>query len=155
MRVRLLREADATQPFVRLLARVSDIVDARERADHDVLDHREAPEGPQLLERARHAQPAHAVGRHSREPRAVELDRSLVGRIKAANAFEERRLAGAVRADDAHQFAGGDVEGDAAVGGDAAEALRHAAYAKQAHLCRSQPTIPCGAKRTMTMSAMP
>ena len=143
--IRLFQQAHAAQPLVRLLARVADVARACERADHHVLGDGHALEGAQLLEGARDAAPAHVVGREPGEPRPVELHLALVGRVEAADAVEERRLAGAVRPDDADELTGRDVERDAAVGGDAAEALGHAANAEQAHRSRSQPTSPWGA----------
>src|SRR5215510_11775989 len=106
---------------------------ARERADHDVLRDGHALEGPELLEGPGDAAAADTVGREAGEPRAVELDFALVRRIEAADAFEKRALAGAARTDDADELARGDVERDAAVGGDAAEALCHPTDGEERH----------------------
>src|SRR5262249_56973650 len=97
--VRLLEKADAAQPLVRLLARVPHVARAGERADHDVLRDRHALKRTQLLESAGDAAPADEIGRKPGEPRAFELDFTFVGRIEAADAFEQGRFAGAVRAD--------------------------------------------------------
>jgi hypothetical protein len=140
---------------VRLLARMPDVARARKRADHDVLRDRHALEGAQLLEGAGDAPAADAVGRKPGEPRPVELDFALVGRVEPADALEQRRLAGAVGPDDADELARRHVERDAPVGGDAAEALGEAAHAEEAHGFRIQPISPCGAKRTIRISAVP
>ena len=55
-----------------------------------------------------------------------KADRAGVGPSVARDEVEQRRLAGAVGADDAAQLALGHVEVDVAVGVDAAEMLRHA-----------------------------
>ena len=60
---------------------------------------------------------------------AVELDRAAVGAEDAEDAVEERRLAGAVRADQPDAFARLDVDVDLVEGDDAGELLADAAGA--------------------------
>ena len=68
---------------------------------------------------------------------AVEPDRAGVGRELAVDHVEGGRLAGAVRADQRQQFAGGEVEADAVDGPHAAEGLAEvAAPASSADSCR-------------------
>ena len=67
----------------------------------------------------------------SRIDAALEQDVAAVGRVEAAEAIEERGLAGAVGADQAGDLAGKDVEGDAVERDDAAEADRDVAHAEQ------------------------
>ena len=57
--------------------------------------------------------------------------RAAVAAVKAAEAIEQRRLAGAVRADQAADLAASDLEGDIVQRDDAAEAHRHVVDAKQ------------------------
>src|SRR6185436_17211302 len=165
VRVDLLREADFAEDLARLLAGVLHVARAGEGAHRDVVEHGEPRERPQLLERARDAEPAHTVGREARELHAVEPDFALVGPIEPAHALEERRLARAVGPDDADELTGCHVERDALVGRDAAEALGDAGHGEEAHdvvtgvrrrtRSRIHPTRPCGANRTITTSAMP
>ena len=54
---------------------------------------------------------------------AVQADLALVGGVDAGDALDQRRLAGAVVAEEAHHLAGVDVEAERADGGEAAEAL--------------------------------
>ena len=54
---------------------------------------------------------------------AVDDDRALVGPVRAVEGLHQRRLAGAVLADDGVDRAGADREVDAVVGDDAGEAL--------------------------------
>lgn len=62
----------------------------RERADGDVVEHRETRERAQLLERARHAQPRDSVRREPREAGPLEPHLALVGAVEAADALEQR-----------------------------------------------------------------
>jgi hypothetical protein len=63
---------------------------------------------------------------------AEELDLALVGRVGAAQDFHERRLAGAVLADQGVDLAYLAGEVDAGEGGDGAEALDHAPHLERA-----------------------
>ena len=56
---------------------------------------------PDVLERARQAEPADLVRRAPGDVAALEQDRAAVGPVDAAQAIEESRLARAVGADDA------------------------------------------------------
>ena len=108
---------------------------AGQRADHDVLGHGEIGEGLELLEGARDAAAGDAVGPQAGDLAAVEEDAAGVGRLEAGDQVEQRRLAGAVGADDAEDLALVDIEGDVGVGGEAAEALGHAFdVEQQAHV---------------------
>ena len=62
-----------------------------------------------------------------RDGLAVEEDLALVDRVDAGDALDQRRLAGAVVADEGHDLAGRDVEVDLVEGLDGAEALRDSA----------------------------
>ena len=67
----------------------------------------------------------------ARQRAALELDVAVGEAIDAADAVEQRGLAGAVRADQAADLAVADVERDAAQRDDAAEAHRHVGNAEQ------------------------
>ena len=79
------------------------------KARDDVVEHRKLPEQPDLLERARDAEPHAAVRRQCR-PRSVppKIKRAGIRLIDPADQVEQRRLAGAVRPDDGEDRAGRD-----------------------------------------------
>ena len=88
-----------------------------------VLEHRHAVERPRDLETAGDALARALVGREAGNLLALELDRAAVVAQRARDAVDERRLARAVRPDQAEALARGD--GDAHLGqrGEAAEVL--------------------------------
>ena len=96
---------------------------ARLAAEHDVLPHREVVGEHEVLEDHADA----VADRRRRGPEvlhlAVDEDRSLVGLMGAVQRLHQRRLAGAVLADDGVDRAAADLEVDAVVGDDAGEAL--------------------------------
>ena len=91
-------------------------------ADEQVLEHGRVLEQLDVLERAGDAEAGDLVRRAPAEVDAVELDRSRRRRVEPADEVEDRRLAGAVRADQREHLAARDVEGHAVDGADAAEA---------------------------------
>ena len=91
--------------------------------DLEVLAHGEGVVGAVGLEGEAQAQPDPPERRQSRDVGSPEGNAAAVRRVDAAEEREERRLAGAVGADDAAQLALGDGEGYAVGGDDAAEAL--------------------------------
>ena len=96
----------------------------RMRADPHVVARRHGREQRDVLEGARDAERGDLVPRHARKRPAVEPDRAGVRLVEAGDAVEQRRLAGAVRADQAADRAGRDREADVVERGDAAEADR-------------------------------
>jgi hypothetical protein len=68
---------------------------------------------------------------------AVQLDLAFVGRDGAADRLDQRRLAGAVVADDGEDFAGIEVEIGVIERGDAAVALDQPAGGENGFLCIS------------------
>jgi len=62
---------------------------------------------------------------------AEELDAALIGRERAADQVEHRRLAGAVRPDEAEDLAGAELEADLVDGDEAAEAAGDAGDGEQ------------------------
>src|SRR6185437_12883380 len=77
-----------------------------ERGHLDVLAHRQVAEPTGMLERPREPVAAAAVRRPARDVTLVELHRAAVRTVEAAEDVDERRLAGAVRADQPDDLAG-------------------------------------------------
>ena len=96
---------------------------ARLATEDDVLPHREVVGEHEVLED--HADAVADRGRRGAEVLhlAVDEDRALVGLMGAVQRLHQRRLAGAVLADDGVDRAAADLEVDAVVGDDAGEAL--------------------------------
>ena len=88
----------------------------------DALFHRQSEEDAGLLVRAREAEPGARTRRSRRDIRPEQLDRSCRGRDVACDHVEERRLPGAVRAEDRTTLTGCDVEVDVAHSLQTAEA---------------------------------
>ena len=85
-------------------------VQAQVGADHDVFDGRHVHADLQVLEGARHAAPGQFVGRLAVDGFAVETDFARGRLVDAGDQVEQRRLAGAVRADHGIDDAGVDGE---------------------------------------------
>jgi hypothetical protein len=83
-----------------------------DRAHLQVFQHRHAREDAAALRRLRDAQPRDLVGRHRGDVVAVEQDLARAGARPAEDRHHQRRLAGAVGADQA-TIAGVDGEIDA------------------------------------------
>ncbi len=97
------------------------------RAQHDVLQHREVRHQHEVLVHHADAVPD-GVGRAGDGHRpAVDLDLALVGRVEAVEDRDQRRLAGAVLADDAVDRARHDLDVDRVVRLHRAETFRDAA----------------------------
>src|SRR5512137_2846018 len=73
-------------------------------AHHDVFEHGHLAEHTDVLEGAADAAAGHLVRRQSHDLLVPEPDGSAVGRHGACYAVEERGLASAVRADEAHDL---------------------------------------------------
>jgi hypothetical protein len=93
-------------------------------ADHDVLQHRHAAEEAEILEGAADAERGDAVARRLRQASPLEENTAAIEAVEPAEAVEERRLARAVRSDEAADLPGFDREGDAVERDDPAEADR-------------------------------
>ena len=98
---------------------------ARMRADEDVVDHRQVPEQGEVLKRAADADAGNAVRRAPQDAASLEEDVAGGRRVEPAQAVEERRLAGSVRADEAENLSVPEIEGDVVEGEDAAEPHGH------------------------------
>src|SRR5262249_49355900 len=97
-------------------------------ADPHVVEHRHGAEEREVLERAADSDRRHAVRRQAEDAPALEQNVALARRIEAAEAVEERGLAGAVRADQAEELATTDRERHAIERHDAAEAHADVAH---------------------------
>src|SRR2546426_9993333 len=120
---------------------------ARQGADHHVVEDGEIAERLDDLERPREAEPADVVGRAASHVAAREDDASLFRAVVAGDHVEERRLAGAVWADDADQLALAYVQRDGADGRQAAEALGDVLKREHAPLGRRPPTARAAVPR--------
>jgi hypothetical protein len=97
----------------------------RQRRHHHVFQHGQVEEDLRRLEHAGDAELVDLVRRLAGQRVAVE-DHGAAVRLQAADAdIEQRRLAGAVRADDRVRFALADVEVDIGEGVQAGKALVH------------------------------
>src|SRR3984957_6823105 len=79
-------------------------------AQHQVLMHAHVSEDAARLGDIADALAHHAIGREARERIAGEADAALEGRQVAEDGLQQRRLARAIGPDDAHDFAGADIE---------------------------------------------
>ena len=89
---------------------------------------------------------------------AAQADAARVGLERSGQLADQRRLAGAVRADDGMDFARVDVEVERIGGDQSAEALGQAAHLEQRHAGRrldSTPASPRGAKNTIASRISP
>ena len=100
-------------------------------ADEDVLEDGHRTEQVDVLERPGDAPPHDLVRRGAQQRRAVELDLAGIRRVEPRDDVEHRRLARAVRADQARHDAPVDVEGDAVQSHDAAEPQRDVPHREQ------------------------
>ena len=93
-------------------------------ADAHVVEHRQVAEQREVLEGAADADVGDAVRRPAQDAAALEQDVAGARRVEPAEAVEQRRLAGAVRADQAEDLALPHVERDVVERDDAAERAR-------------------------------
>src|SRR5205814_9741669 len=87
------------------------------------------------------------VRREVEQRAAVENDLAGGRIVEPAEAIEERRLAGAVRADEADDGAALDVEAELVEGDNAAEVNREIAHAQQGSLHGASVLSPCSSRR--------
>ncbi|MCY1305955.1 hypothetical protein D9M70_557870 [compost metagenome] len=123
--IRLLEQAGVHQDFG---AAVTGFRLAPPRAktarDEQVLKDCQLFEGLRDLEGPPHARKTARHRRRSGDIHAAEADRAAVGGDVAGNQIEQRRLAGAVRPDDAQRLTLADRKADLVGDGQRAEALR-------------------------------
>src|SRR5206468_8024759 len=134
--------------------------------DPDVVDARGIAERLHELEGARETEPADRVRRLPGHVVAREDDAAGFGPVVAGDHVEERRLAGAVGADDPEDLAGRHRDAHLGHGGETAEALRDAlecedrrgvthAWARRRRSRAATPARPSGTNRTTRISAVP
>ena len=99
--------------------------------DQDVVAHRHGLEQGKILKRPTDPETGNAMARQLQQTLACEVNGAGAGLIEAAQTIEERRLAGAVRADQAADLPGLDIERDIVEGHDPAEAHRQSFDAEQ------------------------
>ena len=105
------------------------------KSRHDVLEHGELLEEPDLLEGTRDSAPHAAMSGQAGEIGAIEAQRAGIRLVDPADQVEHRGFAGAVGADDGKDRAGRHVERYVAHGADAAEALVQTLGAEQCGHC--------------------
>src|SRR5213594_283190 len=165
---RALADLRLLAPHPRQAQRVAEEVAARATvdADHHVLEHGERREQREVLEGAADAEVGDAVRRQRQQRAVAEADVPPLWRVEPAQAVEQRRLAGAVGADEPDDLALGHVEGDAVERDDASEAdgeitdgenrlprRGHArAYTGRAGPCQTPGRSCAGARPTSTTS---
>jgi len=93
------------------------------RTEHGVVEHRQRRQQARLLEGAGDAEARAVLHGRGRQVFAVEPDPAAVRLVVAGEEVEQRRLAAAVRADQAVHFAGAQLQRDALERMDAAEVL--------------------------------
>lgn len=127
------------------------------RADEDVVHDAEIAEDAPELERARDASGREPFRRQTRDVTAFEANLASVGPVQPGDEIEQRRLAGAIGADDADELALGEIEVDRVDRGEAAEAPRQPAQGQHGIELRHHmvPNRPCGLNRTSSRSTMP
>ena len=136
---------------------------SHQRADDDVVDHGHGLKTLHDLKGAGDAAHAALGCRQRGDVFAVEPDRALGRRQHARDQIEQRRFAGAVRPDQADDFAAPDRDRDVAVGDEAAETLPDAAGFQQGRAHRvaslrlgvNSETRPCGRASEIAMIRPP
>ncbi len=152
---RTVAEADDVEHLERVL--LTGAAPSAVRPDEHVLEHRHRAEELDVLERPRDAL-AHDLERGLlEERRSVEQHVPGVRLVETRDDVERRRLAGAVRPDEARDVALLDVERDAVEGDDSAEAQGDVPYLEEGHpqqtLNRLDARWQRGAPRSTTRSA--
>ena len=141
-------ESAEFQHLLRLAARIASRW-CGSGADHDVVDHRHRLETLHHLEGARDAARAALRRRQLGDVLAGEQDRALRRRQHAGDDVEQRRLAGAVRADQTDDFAAPDRNRDVAVRDEAAESLPDVVGFEQARVIAPPPCAGATARRSL------
>src|SRR5712671_1427016 len=133
-------------------------------ADHHVLEGRKVGEQADVLEGARNSRPRDLIGPQPADVASIEQKKSLVRRVDSGEQIEQRRLAGAVRTDEAVDLGARDRKGNAVERVDAAEALRdafrlqerrHAARWVSSRFLTAEGNSPAGRNSITRTSAKP
>src|SRR5262249_18895166 len=91
--------------------------------EHDIVEHGQPAEQGDVLERARDTEPGDLRWPSVRDVAVLEQDGAAIGLVEAADHVEQRRLAGAVRADNRDDFAAAHRDRDILDRAHAAETL--------------------------------
>src|SRR5262249_1522144 len=126
---------------------------------HEVVEHAHALEERDVLKRAGNTELGHVGCGQARAITPLEQDAAFVRMVEAADDVQERRLAGAVGADDREDLSALDVQADIAQGEQRAEAHAHTFHLQQgtrdrlAHrAARTAPTLRmCTSARTVAV----
>ena len=116
------RQAEGGGDFHDALGHCAQIL-ARRQRERDILRDRQGLEEREMLEHHAYAERARRRGRGDGERPAFPGDRALIGLQGAIEHFDEGGFAGAVLAQKGVDLAGLDIEIDAVIGGEIAEAL--------------------------------
>ena len=115
------------------------------RANEHVLDNAEIPEHAPMLESPRDTERCQLLGGQPRDVASGETYAACVDGLEAGHDVKECRLAGAVRADDADEFAFCNVEADGIHGGNPTEAARQVSDLEESrHLTASRANPAAG-----------
>src|SRR5262249_7753064 len=157
-------QADALHDGPRVRARTRRHRMPSQRADHDVVQHAEPRERAHDLKGAGQSERADRVRGQAAERAPAKADVTGVRGQKPGQQIEDRRLAGAVRSDEAEHLALVDREIEAVDGLNAAEALGEAMRLEQLQRRRRRHRrsmrarrgyAPSGKNNTTAISRMP
>src|SRR5260221_2583186 len=152
----LVGEADALQDLHRPLGALAVLEVHHVGKGHEqVLQHGHAVERPRHLKAARDAEARALVRRQIGDFFSLENDFSALVAQQPRNAVDQRRLARAVRPDQAEALAGGDVDAHPGQRGEAAEMLRDLFYLEERVHRLKSPITPSGASTTKRTSSTP
>src|SRR5262249_25668633 len=108
---------------------------------HHVVERRHAFEQRDILEGSSNALFRRRIGPHPRARLAGKRDAAFLRRLKAVDDIQERRLAGAIGADDGPNLAAVNVKGYAGYGIDGAKGERYGLNAEQARVVRPDAAL--------------
>ncbi|MGY4420113.1 hypothetical protein ACVWY2_002538 [Bradyrhizobium sp. JR6.1] len=114
-----------------------------------------ARKDPPALGRLRDAQPRDLVGRHAGDVVAVEFDAAGAGARPAEDRHHQRRLAGAIGADQGDDLPSIDLDVDALERLDLAVRRTHAAHREQGCGCRCRAHVPLSITAIASSSSAP
>ncbi len=117
--------------------------------DPHIVQHRQIAEQPDILEGATDAQRGNLMRRLAHQFGSLEADTAFRGLINPGNQVEDGGFAGAVGTDDAHQFAGVEIQIEIGDRAQAAEEMPDLSRGQQRHMAFP----PC--KRFQAMMGFP
>ena len=126
--MQLLRKTEYLRRFPGLPLGIRSSRFSQKSADHDILQYRHILENSHDLKGAADGHPADSLGGFMGNVITFEKYVPLVGGVKAGNAVEERRFAGAVRSDEPDYLPPVDGEGNVMIGQKPTETFAHIFY---------------------------